>query len=75
MAEPIPVVLDDKTEDWTKQTWDFWREDDTQIDDFGELCAYLAADPLVVATMVQSYPYPSAIPAKVMLGAEDALRQ
>ena len=70
----IPTLLTTRSEDAPKASWDFWRQDDTQIDTFDDLVNLLAADPLVVAQIVVTYANPGAVPPAVMLGAERVLR-
>lgn len=74
MADPIPQVLTDAGEDWPKRTWDFWRDDDTQVDTIAEVALILSVGELDAAAMVATYPYPKAIPPRLMMEAHSVLR-
>lgn len=74
MARPLPIVLTDETEDFTKNNWDFWREDGSKIDTIGELCDVLLMGRIQVAQMVMVYPYPGAVPPKLLAEAGNEYR-
>lgn len=73
MADPMPVVLDDSSEDFTKRTFDFYRDDDSVIDTLSEFGAALGVDELSAAVAVSTYPYESAVPARLRLEAKRVL--
>jgi len=65
----IPVVLTDRTEDWPKQTFDFYGDDGLVADTIDAVAKQLLVDRRSAAVMVSTYPYPEAIPPKLRLEA------
>jgi len=72
---PIPIVLDDFTEDWPKRTFDFWRTDTEQMDTIAEISDTLCQSHLDSAIMIANYPFPEAIPPRLMSEAQSLLRR
>jgi hypothetical protein len=73
VADAIPLVLTDGSEDFAKASWDFWRSDDTPVDTIGEMSRILCVGRIDAAAMVMTYPHRAAVPTKLVMEAQGVL--
>jgi hypothetical protein len=61
----------DQTEDWPKQSWDFWLQDGRPVDNLSDLCDILGGQPDDVAQDLLRLPFGRYAPPELIAEARE----